>query len=118
MKQVIIRIPEGVELVNLHYGCGHIVQIFDNKGDYRPTRGELVRVYKNGKYKGLAVIDNYSDMSFLAFTTKNRVYGNSRFYHKMEFRKAEISDITKFFAIISEHNFYYDPVMIAFAKKK
>ena len=117
MKQIVINIPEDVELIKISFEDGYIVKVFEKKEPHIPIKGEVVKVKRNGKYKGIAVIKNYNDNSFIGFVTSKHVYVNSRFTQKMEFEKASMNDIQNFFIGLHKAGFDYNPESMTFIRK-
>lgn len=112
MKNLVINIPDGCVLTDVKYRNGVLVQVFerDNTSGYIPVQGEIVRVKRKGIYRGVAIIDNSEDKSFVVFVTPKRVHITSRFAVEMTFEKADMDDIFELLRGMKQAGYIWNPV--------
>lgn len=112
MKNLVINIPDGCILTDVKYRNGVLVQVFepDNTSEYIPVQGEIVRVKRKGVYRGVAIIDNSKDKSFVVFVTPKRVHITSRFTVEMTFEKADMGDIFELLRGMKQAGYTWNPV--------
>lgn len=112
MENLIVNIPDGCILSDIKYRKGVLFQFFERNDAslYVPMKGEIVKVKKRGVYKGVAIIDDNEDSSFVVFVTPKRVYLLSRFTSKMDFEKADIGDITELLKGMGQAGYTWNPV--------